>query len=466
MASIPNSVSEPVPASTLTVSAGRVALLIGASVILNTVVGVFSGEKLSFLYKDVLGLSASGMATLRLVAGIPAYLRPLMGAGSDLFPLFGFHRRSYYAFSWLLMALGFLCLAGMHHYHYGSVLGLVIVTGAGGNLLFVIMDAIMVAVGNPTGRVGQFQTIQQGVPLLLGLTFAGPLSGYVTQHWSYTACFLTAALLALGGVPLALIITEERVGVARRGQETAEEHAARTAARAEERARVAASLRLAARSPGLWAVVGFVFYLIVTPGTNTAQFFYSVNVLHFSKQFLGTLAIPGSAGAIFGLLLFAFLSRRLPVRALVWGAFLMDCSLYLASMGLHSRTSGLVVTFLLSFLGTIYTLCLLTLAARACPPGIEGTVYGLVMSAISLAGALGEKLGASLFDYFGPPSHHTIAQGWFGLLWCGFAFTVLAAVFIPFLPAWAKSGEPLRPRESSVPPTVADEGAWPPPAVQ
>ena len=463
MASISNPASESAQASSPGASAGRVALLIAASVLINTLVGVFSGEKRSFLFKDVLGLSAGGMATLGLVAGIPGYLRPLMGAGSDLFPLLGFHRRTYYALSWLIVALGYVFLALMHPYRYASVLGLLIVIGAGGNLLFVIMDAVMVAVGNQTGTVGRMQTIQQGVPLLLGLTFAGPLSGYVTQHWSYTACFLTAAGVALLGVPLALMIPEARVVAARHARETEAEYAARAAARQEERRQVAEALRRAARSPGLWAVVGFVFYLIVTPGTNTAQFYYSVNVLHFSKQFLGNLAIPGSAGSIAGLLLFALASRRLPVRALVWGAFLMDCSLYLASMGLHDRTTGLVVTFLLSFLGTIYNLCLLTLAARACPPGIEGTVYGLVMSAISLAGALGEKMGASLFDYFGPPSHHTVAQGWFGLLWCGFAFTVLAAVFIPFLPAWAKSGEPLRPREPSRPSADAEEGVWPPP---
>ena len=241
-------VSGPPSTSALAASSGRVALLIAASVVLNTMVSVFSGEKLIFLYKDVLGLSASGLATLGLVAGIPSYIRPLMGAGSDLFPLFGFHRRTYYALSWLIMALGFFCLAFLHPYRYGTVLGLVIVTGAGGNLLFVIMDAVMVAVGNPTGRVGQFQTLQQGVPLLMALTFASPLRGYVTQHWSYTACFLTAAFAALLGSLLAPVIPEARVVAGRHGHETEAEHAARTAARREERARVASALRLAARA--------------------------------------------------------------------------------------------------------------------------------------------------------------------------------------------------------------------------
>ena len=427
-------------------SSARVATLIAATVILNTLVGVFSGEKSSFLMKDVLGLSAGGMATLGLIVGIPSYVRPFLGAGSDLFPLFGFHRRTYYALSWLLTAMGLLALAHLPHYHYVAVVELLIVKALGGNLLFVIIDAVMVAVGNRTGTVGRLQSIQQGLPLAFGLTFAGPLSGYVTQHWSYTACFQTAALLAVLGVPLALIIVEQRVDRRQGGQESAENHAARMEALRADRAAVGGALRQAASSPGLWVVVAFVFYLIVTPGTNTAQFYYSVNSLHFSKQFLGNLAVPGSAGSAIGIALFAWGSRRLPVRALVWGAYLMDCSLYLASMALHDRPSGVVVTVLTSFLGSVYNLCLLTLAARACPPGIEGAVYGLVMSAIYLAGGLGEKLGANLFDTFGPVSHHSVAHGWFGLLWCGFGFTVIAAVFIPFLPAWAKSNEPLRPR--------------------
>ena len=169
-------------------------------------------------------------------------------------------------------------------------------------------------------------------------------------------------------------------------------------------------------------------------------------MLHFSKQFLGSLARPGAAGAAAGLLLFAFASKRLPVRSLVWGAYFMDCGLYLSSMLLRDHTTAIIVAFLSSFLGIIYNLCLYTLAARACPPKIEGAVYGLVISAISLAGALGENMGAQIYDHFGPHTHHSITHGWFTLLWCGLAITVATAVFIPFLPAWAKSKEPLRPK--------------------
>lgn len=79
-------------------------------------------------------------------------------------------------------------------------------------------------------------------------------------------------------------------------------------------------------------------------------------------------------------------------------------------------------------------------------PGVEGTIYGLIMSAIAIAGVLSDKIGGSMYDFFGPlnASHHwTITHGWDYSLWVGMAFTLVGFVFIPFLPAWAKSREPL-----------------------
>lgn len=420
-----------------------VGALICSSVIIGTMVGVFSAEKLLFLYKDALHLNASAAATIGIITGIPSYIRPFMGMTSDLVPLFGFHRRPYYAISWLLAAAGFAALGLVHSYSTPAVITLLIVTATGANLRFVVMDAVMVAIGNRSGTVGRFQALQQGVPLLLGITFAGPLGGYVTAHWTYSACFLTAAAFSLIGTPLSLLIPERRAVAGPHPGETGEEHRARTAAGDAERARNAAALREAAKSPALWVLVAYVFYLIFTPGTNTAQFYYSVDVLHFSKQFLGNLGRAGSAGAILGLVLFFSLSRRMPVRSLVWGAYLMDCSIYLVMAGLRSHASAWPITLTYNAISSIYNLCLLTLAARACPPGAEGTIYGLVMSATYLAGSLGEKLGASIYTAQGPASHHSIAHGWYGLLTAGFLMTVVSIIFIPFLPAWAKSSEPL-----------------------
>lgn len=413
-----------------------VPVFIALTAALMAMAGTFASEKLNFLYKDALHLSAPRVAALLLIAGIPAYIRPFMGASADLYPLFGYRRRSYFALACGVMALGYAGLAALDHYRYAAVLALVIVAGGGAIFAVVIADAVMVAVGNANGTVGRLQSIQRGIPLVLSLMFAARLSGFVTQHWSYRACFAAASILSALAAPLAMLIPE------RRRRNAAVPTASGKPNVITDRAAVASALRNAARTPGLWAVVAFVFYLIGTPGTSTAQFYFMVDVLHFSKQLIGNLGMAGSAGSIMGLLTFAAVSRRLPVRAMVWGAYLCDCAVYLVSLGLHDTASAYAVIFVHSGITSIYMLCLYTLAARACPPGIEGAIYGLVLASISLANNLSEILGASIYDRYGPASHHAIAFGWHALLWFGFAFTAVAVVFIPFLPKWTKSVEP------------------------
>jgi MFS family permease len=98
--------------------------------------------------------------------------------------------------------------------------------------------------------------------------------------------------------------------------------------------------------------------------------------------------------------------------------------------------------------GVIYGLCLNTLGARACPPGIEGAVYGLVMAAIALGGALTNEFGSWLYDFFGPVNrahHYSVIHGWDWSLYIGLAFTLMAGFLIPFLPPWTRSHEPLQP---------------------
>ena len=400
-----------------------------------------TGEKTTFLFKEVMHLTPGDIGTLGILVGIPAYLQPFLGAGSDLFPLFGSHRRSYYVLSVLVRTGAYWGLACLSQYHYIAVVCLLLVLASGGVLATVMVNAIMVAVGNRTRRLGQLQSLIVFVPAVLSILYTAHLSGYVTQHWSYHHAYSLAAALMLLHLPLTLLIDEKSIV----GQSRADP-ARRQEERREERARSLAALREAARLPGLWAVIGLVFYLILTPGVGNAQIYYMTDVLHFSKQLIGSLGMFSSAGAIVSMGLFAAFSRRLPVWSLVWGAWGMDCIGYPILVLLHTPDSAKVIYFLGACIGTWYSLCLFTLAARACPPGVEGAVYGLVMSAIAIAGVLSDKIGGNMYDYFGPlnTAHHwTITHGWDYSLWVGLAFTLVGFVFIPFLPAWAKSREPL-----------------------
>ena len=382
------------------------------------------------------------MASLSILLAAPSYFRPFIGAGSDLFPLLGYHRRSYYALAVLLGALGFFGLSLLTHASYWTTALLVIVTVAGGVTLMIMADAVMVTVGNKTGTVPRLQSIQQFLPSALALLFLARLSGFVTQNWSYASCFRTASVMALLALPLTLLIDEKRVSRKQQAHESVEEHAEREEAKARDHAESIAALRQAAKSPGLWAVIAYVFYFVLTPSGATAQFYFEVDVLHFSKQFIGSLGQWSSAGNILGILTVVVVSRRLSVRALVWGGWALGVLAYLLSFALRSRLSAEFVFFAGAYVGIMTNLSLYTLAARACPPKVEGTIYGLFMAAIVLAGTLSNQIGSTLYDHYGMP-HHSPLYAWYAINWWGFGLTVLAAGLIPLMPAWARSTQTL-----------------------
>lgn len=140
-----------------------------------------------------------------------------------------------------------------------------------------------------------------------------------------------------------------------------------------------------------------------------------------------------------GMGFFALISKRLPVVGLVLGAWLMDCAGYPFSLMMRSPATVQWFTLATYATGIIYGLCLNNIAARACPPGIEGTIYGLVMAAIALAGNLCGALGNWIYDYFGPAHHHSVTYGWNASLIFGLVFTLAAGILIPFLPAELRS---------------------------
>jgi predicted MFS family arabinose efflux permease len=420
----------------------RTALLIAATVAVDTFVNALSAEKLNFLYKEVLGLSASAFASFGILLNIPQYLRPFIGTLSDLVPLAGYHRRSYYALAVLAEAGALFTLSTMPHYSYAAVAALVVTQTLGIVLMFLMMEAVLVRTGNATGMTGRLQTVQQFVRYALITTCTAHLSGYVTQHWSYHACLRAAALVTLAALPCVLLIDEKRAVRAHAAHETPEQRAARLRDKREDHAHAFAALRAGARSPGLWAVVGFIFYLILTPGSTTAQFYYQVDHLHFSKQLLGDLTAFAAAGSVLGFLTYAAFSPRLPARALILGLIVLDCVSYVLLLGLRDPLSAKVIAVAGGVVYGWYLLGLLTIGARVCPPGIEGTVYGLVYAAQFLGGTLSDKLGSTVYDRFGGAHGHP-AQGWHALLIAAIAFSALAALFIPFLPAWARSRSPL-----------------------
>ncbi|CDN16670.1 Folate transporter 3 [Richelia intracellularis] len=114
-----------------------------------------------------------------------------------------------------------------------------------------------------------------------------------------------------------------------------------------------------------------------------------------------------------------------------------------ASHGLGSRLAvtrthwfSLGDNLVLTVMGQIAYMPVLVLAARLCPPGVEATLFALLMSVFNLAGLVSYEFGAGLMHILGISEHN------FELLWLLVIITNVSTLLpLPFI-KWLPSANP------------------------
>ena len=402
------------------------ALLIGF-LILDTLRGALIGEKTIFLFKEEMHLSPGAVTSLRLVEFIPLYFQPFIGAATEIFPLFGYRRRSYFAVAALLSIITCIGLASLRHYPIAGVLPLLILGAAGATLRLVVFNAVVVSLGNRLGNLKQIQTVQQLLPLILTASFAGQFGGYVTEHWSYPAAFGTCAVVTLLFLSLIPLIDEPEPMARRAEDEALNDH------QAQRRARMAA-IRAALSDRRLWPVVAFVAAIGLTPSPNTAQPYFFKDGLHLSKEYIGQLNGWLAGGSLVGLALGQFIPRQAKLWQLATLVAVFNVLTYLPSFFMRDALSAKIAMTTQGVLGPFVLISYGWMMARACARGSEATIFGLLMATQALFYLICDWIGSHLYDWFGPAAGYSPMHGWLWAIGISTAAALPTLIFIPFLP--------------------------------
>jgi predicted MFS family arabinose efflux permease len=213
----------------------------------------------------------------------------------------------------------------------------------------------------------------------------GIVGGQLAERRSLGSAFLLAGCFPLVSFLMAALFVRE------------------TPARADREAfrETLAAIRGALAEREIWVVAGFILFWTFSPSFGPALVYYQTDALKFSQQFIGLLASLGSAAAVVGALLYAPLSRRLPLTWLINGAIGAGAVGTLAYLGYRDATSAVVIDAVFGCVGMITQLAFLDLAAKACPRRVEGTFFALLMSVFN-GGTQGSQVtGGYLYDWLG-----------------------------------------------------------------
>ncbi len=380
---------------------------------------------ISFFLKDELGLTPAETAALVGVAVLPWTLKPLIGFLSDGLPILGYHRRPYLILAGLMGSLSWVAFGTIVNTPLAATI-IITFTSLSVAISDVIVDSIVAGRARTQSQsaVGSLQSLCWGSSAMGGIITAY-LGGILLEYFSSRTIFLITALFPLIVLGVAGLINEEKTEVGSNWQTVRQQ---------------AKLLRQAISQKTILLPTLFILIWQATPSADSAFFYFTTNELGFQPEFLGRVRLVTSVAALLGVWLFQRYFKSVPFRRIFFWSTILSTVLGLTTLilithanraiGIDDHWFSLGDSVILTVAGEITLMPLLVLAARLCPPGIEATLFALVMSVFNLGGLISHELGAILTHLFG------VTETNFEHLWMLMLVTNLSTLLVLPLVQW------------------------------
>jgi len=350
----------------------------------------------SFFLKDDLGLTPAEVAALTGIATAPWTIKPLFGFISDGFPIWGYRRRPYLVLSGLLGAASWLAMATVVNTGWSAIAAITLssLAVAVGD---VIVDSLVVERARKESQsdAGSLQSLAWGASAVGGIITAY-LGGLLLQYVGTRFVFGVTATFPLVVSVVAWWIVEDPVTETSTWQVISGQ---------------LKQLKGAITQKVIWMPALFLFLWQATPTADAAFFFFTTNDLGFEPEFLGRVRLVTSIAALMGIWIFQRFLKAVPFRTIfAWSTVLSTLfgftMLLLVThanrlLGIGDEWFSLGDSLILTVMGEISFMPVLVLSARICPPGVEATLFALLMSIVNLAGLLSHEFGAVLTHWLG-----------------------------------------------------------------
>ncbi|MGJ5634663.1 folate/biopterin family MFS transporter [Nostoc sp. CALU 1950] len=388
----------------------------------------------SFFLKDELLLSPVEVSALLGIVFLPWMIKPVFGFISDGLPIFGYRRRPYLILSGILGTASWVSLATIVHTSWAATLAIAL-----GSLSVamsdVIVDSLVVerARGESQAKAGSLQSLCWGASAIGGLITAY-FSGLLLQYFTTRTVFGITALFPLIVSGVAWLIAESPVS-----KDTKDSNHTNLLPIKDQ----LRQLRQAITQKRIWLPTAFVFIWQATPNADSAFFYFATNELHFEPEFLGRVNLVGSFASLAGVWIFQRFLKSIPFRVIFAWSTVLSSMLGMTMLLLVTHTNRLLGiddhwfslgdSLILTVMGKIAFMQVMVLAARLCPPGVEATLFALLMSVFNSAATVSHAFGALITYWLG------ITATNFESLWLLVVITNLSTLlplpFINWLPA-------------------------------
>jgi Na+/melibiose symporter-like transporter len=379
------------------------------------------------------GYTAASTAWFISILSIAWAIKPLYGLLTDFVPIAGSRRRSYLLLTTAVASISLTVVYLLPLTSEAAALLLLLLLPSAVAIAFsdVVIDAMMVAAGQPRGMTGRLQSIQWS-SMYAAMILTGVAGGMLSQWGMQQAAFLIAGVSCGVSLLAVLFLVHERPQPAEwRTKASLSLKASEAGGGRIVQSHAMTEMWQTFREPSILAIGAFLFLWSFNPFSATVLYYYSTEALHFSEQFVGSLTSWHAVGLLTGSIFYGVICRMLPLSWLIHGSIVTGILATIAYWGYRDATSGVVISLTVGVVYAIGSLIQLDLAARVCRPNTAGTTFALLMSLTNLGAALSQGIGGSIYE--GMATHWGYASAFQILVGVGALFTAGCWLLVPLL---------------------------------
>ncbi|XAR71484.1 hypothetical protein NMG60_11028761 [Bertholletia excelsa] len=350
-----------------------------------------------YYFKDVQKVQPSESQIFSGIIQIPWIVKPAWGILTDVVPVLGYHRRPYFIFAGLLGVFSMLFLSVHKRLHLFFALLSLTGGSAGVAIADVTVDAcVATKSGSHPLLAADMQSLcalSSSIGALVGFSFSGILVHLIGP----------VGVLGLLTLPAGLVLT---VGIVLKEPKTPDFAYGQVTQKFIDAAK---AMWTTLKCPEVWRPCMYMYLSIaLSLNINQGMFYWLTDAEagpSFSKQTIGYIYSFGSVGALLGAILYQYGLKNYSFRDLCfWTQLLfglsgmLDLALVLRlnlKLGIPDSLFVVIDASVSQLIARLKWMPLLVLSSKLCPPGIEGTLFALLMS-IDNAGILSSSWGGGL----------------------------------------------------------------------
>ena len=374
----------------------------------------------SYYFKDHLLVGPSKLSQLTTAIALPWSLKPFLGLLTDCCPIFGLKRKYYIIICGLLSSLCWLLMSSWTpslNYTFCFLLAI----NFSNAFSSVLGEAIVVDLAKNTLNENDEQKNKNAkdyISLFMifkytGMLFASFMKGQLVESIGINKVFFMGGLLPVLILLAGFILIDTKI--TKRKENLDEENSlilsnqTNGKVETENHTPTFSDMYNFITQRRVLIPLLFIILFMATPSYSDPFFYYLTNELKFTATALGQISFCSTIGVLMGIFIYKTYFKNAEFKSvLVFCTILSFIFTFLAYLlvlrvnvkyGINDFILVLFSNSVLSMLGEVMLLPLLSLACVLCPKNMEGTIFSVFMSALNFGGSLSSLFGSFITSH-------------------------------------------------------------------